>query len=573
MSVLQSSKRASSALREQKPEQRLWLLCGLLLAAAVAALGARTLRFDWLIFDDDINLLFNPLLGGLRPDSLAAAFTDLAHMRRYLPLGYGLWDLQLELFGFSAAGFHLCSVLLATGGAFVLFLCLRNFGRLLGLRGRGLEIAALCAGGLWWLHPMRATSLAWISGQLYLGASLLAFLALHRLLRVLGDGVSDARRRLAWWLSGAAYLASLLIYPVYLSLAPLAWMLAWWQLQRRCPTLPFPQAVGRAAGLVAPWLLGALLVGSLNLYAAKHYSDAFGALPDLQDQSFFLRLLQSAAFLLALLGRSLWYGRSSPYLGESLDPSVFGFSWLVGGLLLLALLLSGLTRTGRKVRGWLLPLALVISVLPVSGLVDASTEPSDRYSMVPHLVLAFGAVALFGSVEHRRTPLVLAALIALSCCVPLHLGALGVWSNTGSLQASIDRASVQAGSPASRDRFFRLCYQRASLSLFYAGQVEAARERLAEGLKRRPGDQALQAVEREFDEMLRKDPRLSVNPGRHCLHELQHLQLSGQWEAKGNLHAANWHRERAETLRLQLTTELLLRRSSGSEDHAHPPAP
>jgi len=573
MAVHQSSRRGLPATREQKPEQSLWLLCGLLLAAAVAALGARTLHFDWLIFDDDINVLFNPLLGGLRPDSLAAAFADLAHMRRYLPLGYGLWDLQLELLGFSATGFHLCSVLLASGAAFALFLCLRNFGRLLGLRGRGLELSSLLAAALWCLHPMRATSLAWISGQLYLGASLLAFLSLHQLLRALGDGVSDTHRGLAWWLSGAAYLGSLLVYPVYLSLAPLAWLLVWWQLRRRCPELSNRATLSRAAALVSPWLLGALLVGSLNLYAAKHYSDAFGALPGVQDHSLGLRLLQSAGFLLALLGRSLWYGPASPYLGESLDPSVFGFSWCVGGLLLACLLIAGLTRAGRSVRGWLLPLALVISVLPVCGLVDASTEPSDRYSMLPHLVLVFGAVALFASSEGRRKHLILAALISLGCCVPLYLGALHVWTNTGTLQAAIDQASGKAGSQASQDRFFRLCYQRASLSLFYSGRIEAARERLEEGLKRRPADQSLLTLERVFDGMLLKDPRLSVSPGRHCLHELQHRQLSKQWEERGNLRAANWHRERAEELRLQLTTELLLRRSSGSADLAHPPAP
>jgi hypothetical protein len=573
MEARQPTTPAPVRVGEPQPEKRLWLLCGLLLAAGVAALGVRTLGFDWLVFDDDINILFNPLLGGLGPHSLAAAFGDLEHMRRYLPLGYSLWDLQLELFGFSSTGFHLCSVFLAAGAAFVLFLCLRAFGRLLGLRGRTLEFSAFLAAGLWCFHPMRACSLAWISGQLYLGASLLAFLALHQLLRALGDGVSDSGRRLAWWLSGIAYLASLLVYPVYLALAPLGLLLAWWQLRRRCPGLAFRETAVRAGGLSACWLLGALLVGALNLYAAQHHQGGFGSLPGLESGSLAQRLLQSAAFLLALLGRSLWYGPSSPYLGESLDAAVFGAHWLLGGLVLCVLLAPLFTRAGRASRLWLLPLALLISVLPVCGLVDASTDPSDRYSMLPHLVLSFAFLVILAGSLRRRKLLFLAASLASVVFLALQQRALLPWANTRSLQAALDQASAQAGSGASRDRFFRLCFQRASLSLFYSGEVEEAQARLAQGLQRRPSDDSLLALQRVVDGLLHKDPRLGASPARRCLHELQHLQLAGQWEEQGNLRAAQWHRERAEQLRLQLTTELLLRRSSGNEAHGHPPAP
>jgi len=544
---------STTQAREQKPPDHLWIVLGLGLVLAVALAGLRTLGFDWVYFDDDINILYNPLLGGCDAASLGQAFTNLAQMRRYLPLGYTLWNLELSQFGFNAAGFHLTSVLLASAGAFGLFGALRCLARVAGYRGRAPECVALAAAALWWLHPMRAESIGWISGQLYLGASLLAFLALWCQLRLLLDGLpSQHKRSLA--LQGASFVlfaGSLLVYPVYLALAPLWLLLVFWLHRRRVP-----QGSLREAGLAsllnaAPWLLVAVAVGLLNLWAARYHSGNFVQLADLEAKPFSGRLLQALAITASLLGRSAWYDGASPYRGGALDSQAHATSWLVGAVVLAVLLAAGYLLGRRRWLGacWL-PLALLLAVFPVSGLMDPAMSPCDRYSMVLQLVLACGFVLAAGRL---RSPGMLGLLLSGAACLAglwalLQARAFAPWKDTDALQETIRLRMEGNTDPASRNGIIFLVYGRPGIELFYQGLVRQGYARIDEGLHRYPDSGYLRGARAELDSLLAKDPGLADAGHPHSVHVLLHLRLAVEWEQKGNPAMAARHRDRARQL-------------------------
>jgi len=552
--------------REKGPADHLWIVLGLGLVLAVAAAGMRTLDFDWVYFDDDINLLHNPLLGGLDASSLGRAFTDLAQMRRYLPLGYTLWNLEISRFGFTPAGFHLTSVLLASAGAFGLFGALRCLARVAGYRGRGPQLAAFAAAALWWLHPMRAESIGWISGQLYLGASLPAFLALWCQLSLLLDGVSTRRRMALQCASFGLYAGSLLVYPVYLALAPLWLLLVFWLHGQRVPQASLASAVRAAVLLAAPWLLAALVVGLVNLWAARHHPGIFVPLADLGDKPVSARLLQALAITASLLGRTVWYDGASPYRGGALDPQAHAVSWLIGGVFLCALLAAGFLRRRRGLlSGSCLAFALLAAVLPVSGVLDSSMGPSDRYSMLPHLVLAALLVLAAGRLRAPKAAvlmLVLAAGVA-SLWAALQARAFAPWKNTDALQATIDARMAGNRSPASQNGILVLVYGRPAIEFFNQGLVEAGLARIEAGLMLYPDSGYLLGIRGEFESLMGRDPGLVATRGRHSIHMLMHLQLASDWESRGNLTMAGRHRERARALGLWLDQRIAV----GSSPH------
>src|SRR5688572_9980680 len=83
---------------------RLLPVCGV--GLFLLLINRPVLDFGWVYFDDDINILLNPHLTG---DILATgrwAWTDLDYTRRYMPLGWMMFDGLLAFGGLNAAVFH-----------------------------------------------------------------------------------------------------------------------------------------------------------------------------------------------------------------------------------------------------------------------------------------------------------------------------------------------------------------------------------------------------------------------------------------------------------------------------------
>ena len=88
----------------------------LVLVAAVCAfqfyLNLPVLDHGWVYFDDDINIVLNPHLTGTS-DTLKWAWTDAAYNRRYMPVGWMMFDGLFRLGGLNPVLYHTASWLLA----------------------------------------------------------------------------------------------------------------------------------------------------------------------------------------------------------------------------------------------------------------------------------------------------------------------------------------------------------------------------------------------------------------------------------------------------------------------------
>jgi len=154
---------------------------GCLLVIAVLAAFWPALGADFVNLDDDQNLLQNPSYRGLGGTQLGWMFTT-AHMGHYQPLTWVSFAVDHARAGMEPGAYHLSSVLLHALVAVAVFALFR---RLLSLRFPR-ELATPTAGmaaGLFALHPLRAESVAWVTGRNDLISGLFAVLCLLAWLR------------------------------------------------------------------------------------------------------------------------------------------------------------------------------------------------------------------------------------------------------------------------------------------------------------------------------------------------------------------------------------------------------
>ena len=132
-------------------------VCACLLLA-VALIFGKTVRYDFVNFDDGALVYENPVVArGLTAQGVAWAFTT-AVAKEWYPLTWISYMLDRELYGPGPWGYHLTNVLLHAATAVVLFLVLRQ---MTGNLWASAFVAMLFA-----VHPLRANRWpGWASGR------------------------------------------------------------------------------------------------------------------------------------------------------------------------------------------------------------------------------------------------------------------------------------------------------------------------------------------------------------------------------------------------------------------------
>src|SRR6516162_823718 len=94
------------------------------LAALTLTVYGQAVRHDFVNFDDDLYVSANPhVLGGVTPAGLRWAWTTL-HAGYYQPVTWMSLQLDAQLFGTQAWGFHLGNVLWHTANVMLTFIVL-----------------------------------------------------------------------------------------------------------------------------------------------------------------------------------------------------------------------------------------------------------------------------------------------------------------------------------------------------------------------------------------------------------------------------------------------------------------
>jgi tetratricopeptide (TPR) repeat protein len=391
------------------------------LLAAVAALYAPALGFEFLAYDDTVYVSRNPhLAAGWTAEGVRWAFTN-AHAGNWHPLTWLSHLLDVAWFGLEPAGHHATNVALHALNAGLVFGVLHA---LTGQRGRSFAVAALFA-----LHPLQLESVAWVAERKNLLSTSFGLLALLAYAGYARRGGAARMLAVAAWLA-----ASLMAKAMLVTLPFLLLLLDVWPLRR---------AAGARRRVLEKLPLFALsAVVSAIVYVSQSSAGAM-------EPAAHLPLLWRIAWLpiayVGYLAHALWpVGLAVLYP----HPLIAEGATLPGARVALALaLLLGLSALAvwRHRRGqpaaWIGWLWFLGTLVPVSGIVQVGWQGlADRYAYVPLIgLLVAGVWSAADALERalppaRRVPA--AALASALVCALLALAAraqLGYWERSHTL--------------------------------------------------------------------------------------------------------------------------------------------
>jgi protein O-mannosyl-transferase len=425
-----------------------------LLVGAVLIAYSPAITGDFL-WDDDAHVT--------RPDlrslpGLWRIWSDPEATQQYYPLLHSAFWLEHGLWGNSVVGYHLVSILLHAGCAFLLLLILRR----LGVPG------ATLAGALFALHPVHVESVAWITEQkntlslaLYLGAMVLYL------------RFDEERRRSLYFLASGLFVLGLLTKTVVATLGGALLVIFWWRRGRiswRGDVLPLVPwfALGAAAGLLTAWIERRLL----------------GA----QGADFDLTLLQRSL----LAGRALWF-----YVGKLIWPVGLTFiyprwtidasAWPEGlyAVAALAVLAGCWMIRGRSRAPLAVSLLFVGSLLPVLGFLNVFpfvfSFVADHFLYLPSLGIITAAAASATVLMRRLGP---RARWVRQVSAAVLLGTLGALTWRQSRVYSDPITLYEA--TLARNPGCYLCLNNLGTLSFQAGELEQATEDFKAALRVKP---------------------------------------------------------------------------------------
>ncbi len=378
----------------------------LAIGSGVAWLYAPTAGFDFVMFDDDINLYQNPHLGDLTPERIRWAFADRDYMHRFMPLGWLAWCGILSARGLDPSAYHVANLVLhavnAVLVAALVFQLLRLRQRRSGREcdpGPSAVLAGLAA-LLWAVHPLRVEVVAWSSGLLYLQATAWALVSG---LCFIAAVQSCGRRNLL--LQGATivtFALSVATYPV-----ALGWPFVFLAL-KLLPSARAKSAAG-GAGWVTPVVTFAVaILGVLAAVGARVAVTSYWSAPQgLTEFPLGERITRASFALLHHVWGHLSFGPLTP-VTEFFQVGSAGRLWLWPSVAIVAVGATALVCVARheRWRGTVLwSLAFVGVSAPFLGVLDRSFEPADRYTYVPGVVLVAGLAALLQTIRWRATPI------------------------------------------------------------------------------------------------------------------------------------------------------------------------
>ena len=397
---------------------RVALVFGLaiVLASLVFFLFRPALRYDFVMLDDGAYLIQNPAeRAGLTVESVRWAFTTV-HVHWWLPALWLSFMADVELHGFSPAGFHSTNVLLHALNTALLFWILV---RLTGSIWKSAFVAALFA-----FHPLRVESVAWITARKDVLSGFFFFLCLNTYASVAARP-TPARRTLlcALMLIGLSAKAILITLPFVLLLLDI------WPLRRiHIETAPWNWHSWKPL-LIEKWPLFGLALAFALLNWHTHAPGNGGETGMLLWTRLGLVFPNYLAYL-----TKIFY----PIHLSLLYPECDMVQWPQSIAAALACLgFTGLAFCLRRRHPYLLVgwLWFMITLFPViRGVRLGLASMADRYTYLPSVGLGIALVWVTDSIRPGRTPLRILfsaiGLLLLAVCAMQTRAYLPLWQNS-----------------------------------------------------------------------------------------------------------------------------------------------
>ncbi len=369
----------------------LWLLVGVVFHAVPG--------FDFVRWDDDINVTQNPLLTAPWSWSLVAQFFNGDQALRFKPLHWLCFRGLHAGFGFEPMAWHVFGLALHAVAAGLFYFVLRRVFALTAW-GRSepgwVEVAALLGAALWAVHPLRAEVVAWVTASPYslTAVGLLASFLCY--LKAAETPERGGRWLVASWVGAVLAYAS---YPVALTYG--LWLMAvdrWLLPAAKNDGAP---AVGAGTGGRAPldwawwgkhaaFMAPAGLALGFTVWSRFTAPGVFTVAPDVEAVGVLPRVSMALASLGYFFQVLVWPVNLTPNLPPLTANS--GAAVQVAVYALLAVGALAVIWCGREKRpAWaLVGLGFAGLALPCLGWTERPTWPVDRYSYLVHLVLCGG---------------------------------------------------------------------------------------------------------------------------------------------------------------------------------------
>jgi len=362
------------------------IVCAVL-AIAIIAIYAQTLRYDYIAYDDDVFVTDNATVkAGLTGASIAWAITT-SYSSYWHPLTWLSYELDNQIFGLQPGPEHAVNVALHLASTLLLFFFL--------LRTTGRTWLCAIVAGIFGLHPQHVESVAWIAERKDVLSTFFAMLTLVlyvRYVRVPSPG--------RYFLVALAFAAALLSKPMVVTLPLVLLLLDLWPLGRL--TWPPDRRKLRWLFLEKTPLLGLSAIVSVVTYIVQKQN---GAMPDYMPLT--ERLAKAIVSYVVYLGKAIW----------PVDLAVFyPYSpYGIAAVLASALVLAGITalvfacarRSPWLVVGWLW---FIGTLVPVIGIVQVGAQSiADRYTYFPMIGLAIAVVWAVAEALNMRPALQRAA--------------------------------------------------------------------------------------------------------------------------------------------------------------------
>ena len=352
----------------------------LFLATITWLVFGRTLRYDFVNYDDPVYVYDNPqVTGGLTAHGVIWAFTR-GHANNWHPLTWLTHILDYQIYGRNAGGHHFTNVLLHTIAVLLLFLV---FAEMTGALWRSAFVAALFA-----IHPLHVESVAWIAERKDVLSGVFFMLTL-------GAYVRYVRRRTVWryatmWVLFACGLMS---KPMLVTLPLVLLLLDYWPLGRLAELgLRREQEENRSigepvSGSSLNWFLKKSLCSrclprhaQLRLLAQGHAISSIVRLP------FWWRLNNAFLSYLVYVRQMIWPSGLAPFYTY---PQTLPYWEVAISILVLIAITAGAIILRQKhpyiVTGWFWYLGMLV---PVIGIIQVGSQAhADRYTYLPQIGL------------------------------------------------------------------------------------------------------------------------------------------------------------------------------------------
>ena len=432
----------------------------LLLTGLSLAVFSRTIRYDFVNFDDDMYVYNAPAIqAGPTLKGIVAAFTS-PHARNWHPLTTLSHMLDCRLYGLNAGGHHATNVLLHSIAALLLFHMLRQ---MTGALWKSAIVAALFA-----VHPLHVESVAWVSERKDVLSAVFFFLMLDAYVRYTRS--ASIKR---YVLVTALFVAGLMSKPMLVT-APIVLLgLDYWPLCR------FDQ-VARTRGKAkirqsgnrrriiqrlflekVPWLILSVGAGIATFALQKRAAGSIPALP-------FLWRAQNAVMSYVIYAwKTLWPTRLAvlyPHPDDTLA------TWQVALAIAFLLAITYAAIVWRHKRpylftGWFWYLVMLV---PVIGLIQVGEQGhADRYTYLPSIglfliaVWAVGDVAAVGQVGLWRGVATAGAVVVVAALACTAFTQTSYWRNSETLWTHT--LAVTTDNDVAHNNLGYLCVDRGEL--------------------------------------------------------------------------------------------------------------